>query len=154
MVVLACVVAIFQYEESPVMRVAWNNNSRFIILSMITRKSPGFESQLLMQPTLGLKRVDRDLALFTIISLYSGFDCNRLALPKLQYIIKPKSCVVVLNCSFFSGSSMRIASLYKTVSRVCSYRYNKLPGKNPLHHHPEPLTSSRPALSCHVLGKR
>ena len=128
MVVLAWVTAIFQYEESPVIRVAWNNNSRFIILSMISRKSPGFESQLLIQPTLGLKRVDSDLALFTIMSLYSGFDCNRLALPKLQYIIKPKSCVVVFHCSFFKGSSMRIASLYKTVSLVCSYRYSRLPG--------------------------
>src|SRR5689334_17140606 len=129
MVVLAWVTAIFQKEESPVAFVASNNNSRFIILSMITRKSVSiFESHDLMQPTLSLKRVLSDLALLINISLYSGFGFMRLALPKLQYIIKPKSWVVLLYCSFCNTPSIRSASLYRTVSPVCSYRYNRVPG--------------------------
>src|SRR5690348_1056356 len=98
------------------------------MLSMITRKSDGFlESHDFIQPTVGLNRVLSDLALLSNISLYSGDGFMRLALPKLQYIIKPRSWVLLLNCSFCNRPSMRTASLYNAVSPVCSYRYNKVP---------------------------
>src|ERR1044072_4313480 len=111
MVVLAWVTAIFQNEESPLAFVLSNNNSRFIILSMITRKSDAsFESHDLIQPTRSLNRVLSDLALLSKISLYSGFGFIRLALPKLQNIIKPRSWVLLLYCSFCKTPSIRSAS--------------------------------------------
>ena len=57
MVLLACDSAIWRSISLPVMSAALNNTSRFIILSMITGNCiplPG--SQLLVQPTTGLKR--------------------------------------------------------------------------------------------------
>src|SRR5882757_3116203 len=97
------------------------------MLSMITKKSEGFESHDLIQPTLGLKRVDNDLALFIRICLYSGFGSTRLALPKLQYIINPRSCVCVLYSSLAKLSIERFASASKASSCPCSYKFNKVP---------------------------
>src|SRR5688500_14147505 len=98
------------------------------MLSMITRKSPFFESHDLIHPTVGLKRVDNDLALVRSTSLYSGLGAMRFALPKLQNIMKPRSCVLLLFFSFSSKFSMRIASSYNAWSFVCSYKYNNEPG--------------------------
>jgi hypothetical protein len=57
MVLLACDLAIWRSVSLPVMSAALNSTSRFIILSMITGNCiPFLGSQLLVQPTTGLKR--------------------------------------------------------------------------------------------------
>src|SRR4051812_15184078 len=98
------------------------------MLSIITKKSPGFESHDFMQPTVGLNLVASDLALVNRMSLYAGLGSIRFALPKLQNIINPRSCVPVLFFSFSNVVKMRFASFNSCLSFVCSYKYRREPG--------------------------
>src|SRR6478609_3447306 len=98
-------------DGSPLTLLDQNSISRFIILSMMTKQVDGsLVSHDLIQPTVGLNRLTNDFAEVNMMSLYSGFGAIRSALPKLQYIINPKSCVPVLFFSFSNTFIMRIAS--------------------------------------------
>src|SRR5690348_964329 len=102
------------------------------MLSMITRKCEGAEFHERIHPTFGLNRVLNERALFIRIESYPGFDVILTAFPKLQYIINPRSWVVLLNCSFSNNFIRTNAAFNKALSLVYWYKCNKVPGKNPL----------------------
>ena len=63
------------------------------MLSMITGKFQCPKSHERIQPISGLKRARRLSAVSTIMLLMLSLGARRRALPKLQLIMKPKSCV-------------------------------------------------------------
>src|SRR3546814_18195657 len=124
MVVLACVTAISRYLSFPPTRLAQVIISRFIILSMITRKSflLSIFTQERIQPTSGSKRAERDSVPFRSTSRSEVFTVNRRAFPKLQYSIKPRSCVPVLFFSFSSTVNFGSVSARIDLSLEHSYQ--------------------------------
>ena len=59
---------------------------------------------------------------------------KRKPFPKESNIMKPKSCVLVLYCSFFTAAVHRRAAFSHFTSCERSYNCQSPPGKNPEHH--------------------